>query len=184
MTFGWASGYFISFFVPYRYCGLSAVAWSVFWSLLWSGQAIRIHDMPQAKFLFYSSGPRWFLEGFFYARPAWNSKFYDKFELNLTPHQASTVWPYKKVRYGPTKGDIYLKNAVTRYQQSAAYWQTYWQSMGYPPASKSHCICSTGRRRRARSQVALPRDLLPDAHQLLVLCGNQPVCRVHPTILH
>ena len=25
-TFGWASGYFISFFVPYRYCGLSAVA--------------------------------------------------------------------------------------------------------------------------------------------------------------
>ena len=53
-TFGWASGYFISFFVPYRYCGLSAVAWSVFWSLLWSGQTIRIHDMPQAKFLFYS----------------------------------------------------------------------------------------------------------------------------------
>ena len=48
-----------------------------------------------------------------------------------TSPQASTVWPYKKVRYGPTKGDIYLKNAVTRYQQSAAYWQTYWQSMGW-----------------------------------------------------
>ena len=84
MTFGWASGYFISFFVPYRYCGLSAVAWSVFWSLLWSGQAIRIHDMPQAKFLFYSSGPRWFLEGFFYAsRPAWQSNFFCKFNVDL-----------------------------------------------------------------------------------------------------
>ena len=34
-------------------------------------------------------------------------------------------------RTGPTKGDIYLKNAVTRYQQSTAYWQTYWQSMGW-----------------------------------------------------
>jgi hypothetical protein len=26
-----AGGYFLSFLLPYRYCGLAAVAWSVFW---------------------------------------------------------------------------------------------------------------------------------------------------------
>ena len=45
--------------------------------------------------------------------------------------QASTVIPYKKVRYGPSKGEIYLKPGITRMQQNLAYWQTYWQSMGW-----------------------------------------------------
>ena len=44
---------------------------------------------------------------------------------------ASTVIPYKKVRYGPSKGEIYLKPGITRMQQNLAYWQTYWQSMGW-----------------------------------------------------
>ena len=94
MTFGWASGYFISFFVPYRYCGLSAVAWSVFWSLLWSGQAIRIHDMPQAKFLFYSSGPRWFIEGFFYVSTRVEIKIF--LRVQRRP-------PRRPRRFGPTR---------------------------------------------------------------------------------
>lgn len=57
-----------------------------------------------------SSPPRWYAEGFFYA---------------------STVIPYKKVRYGPTKGDIWLKVSLARMQQSMALHQTFWQSMGW-----------------------------------------------------
>ena len=47
------------------------------------------------------------------------------------PLRPSTVIPYKKVRYGPSKGEIYLKPGITRMQQNLAYWQTYWQSMGW-----------------------------------------------------
>lgn len=110
LTFGAASGYFLSFFIPYRYCGLVSVVWSVWWCLLFSGMTIGIHDMPQLKFMFYSSPPRWYAEGFFYA---------------------STVIPYKKVRYGPTKGDIWLKVSLARMQQSMAFHQTFWQSRGW-----------------------------------------------------
>ena len=31
----------------------------------------------------------------------------------------------------PSKGEIYLKPGITRMQQNLAYWQTYWQSMGW-----------------------------------------------------
>ena len=34
--------------------------------------------------------------------------------LNAIDAQASTVIPYKKVRYGPSKGEIYLKPGITR----------------------------------------------------------------------
>ncbi len=68
VLFGYASGYFLSFLLPYRWCGLAAVAWSVFWGLIFSGApgGMQIHENAPLKFIFYSSGPRWFLEGFFY----------------------------------------------------------------------------------------------------------------------
>merc|ERR1712176_1360952 len=67
VLFGYASGYFLSFLLPYRWCGLAAVAWAVFWGLIFSGApgAMQIHENAPLKFIFYSSGPRWFLEGFF-----------------------------------------------------------------------------------------------------------------------
>jgi len=108
-VFGYASGYFISFMVPYRYCGLSAVAWSVWWGTLFSGTAMLIHDQPQLKFMYYSSAPRWFLEGYF---------------------SASTVYPYEKVRSGRLKGEVYYKG-VHRAKQTYAYYNNFWDSMGY-----------------------------------------------------
>jgi len=111
VLFGYESGYFLSFLLPYRYCGLAAVAWSVFWGIIFSGfGGIQIHDSPQLKFIFYSSGPRWFLEGFFYA---------------------TTVYPYKRVRAGPTKGKPYYEQGVQRMRESIGYWNTFWESMGY-----------------------------------------------------
>ena len=57
--FGYVSGYFISFLVPYNYCGLTSVAWGVWWGLLFNGYNMPIHFQPALKFIYYVSAPRW-----------------------------------------------------------------------------------------------------------------------------
>ena len=45
--------------------------------------------------------------------------------------ERDSIAPPIKRLYGPSKGEIYLKPGITRMQQNLAYWQTYWQSMGW-----------------------------------------------------
>ena len=44
---------------------------------------------------------------------------------------ATTVYPYKRVRAGPTKGKPYYEQGVQRMRESIGYWNTFWESMGY-----------------------------------------------------
>ena len=57
-AFDFRTGYFLSFLLPYRWCGLAAVAWAVFWGLIFSGApgAMQIHENAPLKFIFYSPG--------------------------------------------------------------------------------------------------------------------------------
>jgi len=107
--FGFLSGYFISFLLPYRYCGLVAVAWAVWWCILFGGVAVSLHTMSNAKFMFWISAPYWFSVGFFYS---------------------STYWPYKRVRSGKSKNKPYFVG-VTRYRSTQGLLLNFSSSMGY-----------------------------------------------------
>mmetsp|Transcript_13795 Transcript_13795/g.42740 ORF Transcript_13795/g.42740 Transcript_13795/m.42740 type:complete len:976 (-) Transcript_13795:85-3012(-) len=107
--FGYFSGYFISFFLPYRYCGLAAVAWSVWWGILFCGITLSMHSASQLKFLFYISPCFWFMNAYF---------------------NASTYHPYKRVREGRAKGEAYFMG-VTRYASSYSLLVNFSSSLGW-----------------------------------------------------
>jgi len=108
--FGYVSGYFISFLVPYNYCGLTSVAWGVWWGLLFNGYNMPIHFQPALKFIYYVSAPRWYMEGWF---------------------DVSTVYPYKRVRSGKLKGEPYYRFGIGRAQRQYAFWNRFPSCMGY-----------------------------------------------------
>mmetsp|Transcript_26760 Transcript_26760/g.80819 ORF Transcript_26760/g.80819 Transcript_26760/m.80819 type:complete len:958 (-) Transcript_26760:85-2958(-) len=108
--FGYVSGYFISFLVPYNYCGLTSVAWGVWWGLLFNGFNMPIHFQPALKFIYYVSAPRWYMEGWF---------------------DVSTVYPYKRVRSGKLKGEPYYRFGIGRAQRQYAFWNRFPSCMGY-----------------------------------------------------
>merc|ERR1712091_711739 len=98
------------------------------WGTLFSGTAMLIHDQPQLKFVYYSSAPRWFLEGYF---------------------SASTVYPYEKVRSGRLKGEVYYKG-VHRAKQTYAYYNNFWDSARRGPNRVARPVASAPRRRSRR----------------------------------
>lgn len=106
-VFGYFSGYFLSFLLPYTACGLAAVAWSVFWSNMFSGAKQLISDASaQRRWIFDVSAPRWFMEAIFYA---------------------TTVEPYEQVREGPAKGEDYFD--LSRQKKTYRYQDDFWVCM-------------------------------------------------------
>lgn len=107
--FGYCSGYFLSFLLPYTACGLAAVAWSVFWSQMFSGAGGKsMSEEPDLKWIFAMSAPRWFLEAVFYA---------------------TTVDPFDEVPSGPNEGEPYFD--LSRQKQAYRYFNTYWDCIGW-----------------------------------------------------
>jgi len=106
--FGFLSGYFLSFLLPYSSVALAGVGWAVFWSLLMGGTTIVMSDNRESRWFWTLSLGRWVNEAFFYG---------------------TTVYPYEKVRQGPEKGqDLFDMN---RRKQTLLFFLTYGEAAGY-----------------------------------------------------
>ena len=107
-AFGYLSGYFLSFLLPYSACGLCGVVWAVWWGLLYSGTGGQLpSENREQRWLYAISGPRWFMEAIFYS---------------------TTVYPFEKVREGPNKGEDYYD--ISRAKQDYLFFKDYSFSMG------------------------------------------------------
>ena len=82
--FGYLSGYFLSFTLPYGATGLAGVGWALFWMLLFGGTTKLMSDNRSTRWVWALSPGR-------YANEAW--------------FHATTVYPYEQVRRGPQKGE-------------------------------------------------------------------------------
>jgi len=108
--FGFISGYFISFIVPYTYCGVTSVIWAVFWGSLYSGFGITRHNQSSVSGLFYMSPGFWFMQAWF---------------------QETTVHPFKRVRGGRAKNEPYYRLSIGRAQTQYAAYTNFSTSVGW-----------------------------------------------------
>ena len=107
-AFGYLSGYFLSFTLPYSATGLAGVGWAVFWMLLYGGTTKLMSDNREPRWVWALSTGRWVNEAWF---------------------DAATVYPYEKVREGTEKGnDLFSFN---RAKSDYLFYLTYGEAMGF-----------------------------------------------------
>mmetsp|Transcript_6019 Transcript_6019/g.20556 ORF Transcript_6019/g.20556 Transcript_6019/m.20556 type:complete len:397 (+) Transcript_6019:2-1192(+) len=108
-VFGYFSGYFLSFLLPYTACGLAAVAAAVWWAIMYSGTSTAragTIDAAEESWIYAISAPRWFMEGIFYA---------------------TTVEPFEEVPSGPAKGEVYYD--LSRQKDFYRFFSSYSECM-------------------------------------------------------
>ncbi|KAH8050447.1 ATPase [Aureococcus anophagefferens] len=108
-VFGYFSGYFLSFLLPYTACGLAAVAAAVWWAIMYSGTSTAragTIDAAEESWIYAISAPRWFMEGIFYA---------------------TTVEPSEEVPSGPAKGEVYYD--LSRQKDVYRFFSSYSECM-------------------------------------------------------
>ncbi|KAJ8604304.1 hypothetical protein CTAYLR_002540 [Chrysophaeum taylorii] len=108
LIFGYLSGYFLSFVLPYSSVALAGVGWSVFWCLLFGGTTTVMSDNRETRWVWALSPGRWVNEGLFYA---------------------STIYPYEKVREGNYKGEDLFD--MSRQKQEYLFFLTFDQALSW-----------------------------------------------------
>ena len=106
--FGYLSGYFLSFTLPYTACGLAGVGWAVFWMLLYGGTTKLMSDDRPNRWVWALSAGRW-------ANEAW--------------FDAATVYPYEKVHQGPEKGEDLFD--MSRQKQDYLFYLHFGPAIGW-----------------------------------------------------